>query len=54
VDANAQTGRGRRSRKFRGRAIFKAWYEDGGKTNAAVLKAIEQAKVKFDAAVKVR
>lgn len=51
VDANSQTGAGRRSRKFKGRAIFRAWSEDGGKTNAAVLKAIEQAKVKFDATV---
>jgi len=51
VDANNQTGAGRRSRKMKGRAIYKAWYEDGGKTNAAVLKAIAAAKVKFDAAV---
>ena len=51
VDANNQTGAGRRSRKMKGRAIYKAWYEDGGKTNAAILKAIAQAKVKFDAEV---
>jgi hypothetical protein len=51
VDANNQVGRGRRSRKMKGRAIFRAWSEDGGKTNAAVLKAIAAAKVKFDAAV---
>jgi hypothetical protein len=37
--------------KMKGRAIFRAWKEDGGKTNAAILKAIAQAKVKFDAAV---
>ena len=54
VDANNQTGAGRRSHKMRGRAIFRAWKEDGGKTNAAIIKAIEAAKVKFDAAVKVR
>jgi hypothetical protein len=36
---------------MKGRAIYRAWYEDGGKTNAAVLKAIAEAKVKFDAAV---
>ena len=51
VDANNQVGRGRRSRKMKGRAIFRAWSEDGGKTNAAVLKVIAAAKVKFDAAV---
>jgi hypothetical protein len=54
VDANNQTGAGRRSRKMKGRAIYKAWKEDGGKTNAAVIKAILEAKVKFDAAVRVR
>jgi hypothetical protein len=47
VDANNQAGRGRRSRKMKGRAIFRAWAEDGGKTNAAILKAIENSKVKF-------
>jgi hypothetical protein len=51
VDANNQVGAGRRSRKMKGRAIFAAWKEDGGKTNAAILKAIAAAKVKFDAAV---
>ena len=54
VDANNQTGAGRRSRKMKGRAIFRAWKEDQGRTNAAVIKAIESAKIKFDAAVKVR
>jgi len=43
VDANNQTGAGRRSRKMKGRAIYKAWAEDGGKTNAAVLKAIQNS-----------
>jgi hypothetical protein len=51
VDANNQTGAGRRSRKMKGRAIFRAWKEDGGKTNAAVIKAIESARNKFNAAV---
>jgi len=51
VDANNQVGRGRRSKKMKGRAIFRAWKEDGGKTNAAVLKAIESARDKFNAAV---
>ena len=47
VDANSQTGAGRRSRKMKGRAIYRAWKEDYGKTNAAVIKAIEASKVKF-------
>jgi hypothetical protein len=51
VDANNQTGAGRRSRKMKGRAIFRAWKEDGGKTNAAVIKAIESARDKFNTAV---
>jgi hypothetical protein len=34
-----------------GRAIFRAWSEDNGKTNAAVIKAIESARDKFNAAV---
>jgi hypothetical protein len=54
VDANNQTGAGRRSRKMKGRAIFRAWHEDGGKTNAAVIKAIENSKVKFYAAMGVK
>jgi hypothetical protein len=51
VDANNQTGAGRRSRKMKGRAIFRAWKEDGGKTNAAVIKAIEVSRDKFNKAV---
>jgi hypothetical protein len=54
VDANNQTGAGRRSRKMRGRAIFRAWANDGGKTNAAVIKAIENSKIKFYNAMGVK
>jgi len=54
VDANNQTGAGKRSRKMKGRAIFKAWANDGGKTNAAVLKAIEGSKIKFYNAMGVK
>ena len=35
------------SRKMAGRAIFRAWSEDKGKTNAAVIKAIENSRDKF-------
>ena len=51
VNARALGSKGRPTRKFKGRAIFRAWKEDGGKTNAAVLKAIEESKVKFYKAV---
>ena len=51
VDARTLGSKGRPSRKFKGRAIFRAWKEDGGKTNAAVLKAIEASRDKFYAAV---
>jgi hypothetical protein len=51
VDANNQTGAGRRSRKMKGRAIFRAWKEDGGKTNAAVVRAIENSRDKFYASL---
>jgi hypothetical protein len=54
VDANNQTGAGRRSRKMKGRAIFRAWKEDGGQTNAAVIKAIENSKLKFYDAMGVK
>ena len=66
VDALNQTGRivdafqrgegqrGRASRKFRGRAIFRAWAEDGGKANAAVLKAIQNSATKLNSRAKGR
>jgi len=44
---------GRSTRKMKGRAIFRAWAEDGGKTNAAVIAAIEKSKIKFENAIKV-
>ena len=39
------------NRKMAGRAIFRAWSEDNGKTNAAFIKAIENARDKFNATV---
>lgn len=51
VDARTLGSKGRPSRKFKGRAIFRAWKEDGGKTQAYVLKAIETSRDKFYAAV---
>jgi hypothetical protein len=66
IDALNNTGRivdgykrdqgqaGRASRKMRGRAIFRAWAEDGGKANAAVVKAIETSAQKLNSRAKVR
>ena len=66
IDALNNTGRivdaykreqgqaGRASRKMRGRAIFRAWAEDGGKANAAVIKAIETSAAKLNATAKGR
>ena len=45
---------GRASRKMKGRAIFRAWAEDGGKANAAVVQAIEKSKIEFEKRVQVR
>jgi len=45
--ANQSTGPGRRGRYAKGRLIFRAWAEDQGKANAAVLKAIDAANNKF-------
>lgn len=56
VDAYKRTpgAAGRASRKMKGRAIFRAWAEDQGKTNAAVIKAIENSRDKFNQAVKFK
>jgi len=40
VDSQQSDKAGRRTRKTKGRLLFRAWAEDQGKTNAAVLKAI--------------
>ena len=50
----AEGERGRATRKMKGRAIFRAWAEDGGKTNAAVIAAIEKSKINFENTVKVK
>jgi hypothetical protein len=45
---------GRASRKMKGRAIFRAWAEDQGKANAAVVKAIEKSRIEFEKRTQVR
>jgi hypothetical protein len=56
VDAYSRSAgqAGRASRKMKGRVIFRAWAEDGGKANAAVLKAIINSREKFYKAVGYR
>jgi hypothetical protein len=65
IDAMNQTGRivnafqraegqrGRASQKMKGRAIFRAYAEDQGKANAAVIKAIENSKIEFEKRTRV-
>jgi len=48
VNAREQGLVGRASRKLTGRVIFRAWAEDQGKANAAVVKAVEAAANKLD------
>ena len=43
VDSQQSGVAGRRTRKTKGRLLFRAWAQDQGKTNAAVLKAIEKS-----------
>ena len=45
---------GRASNKMKGRAIFRAWAEDQGRTQAAVIKAIEKSKVEFEKRTQVK
>jgi hypothetical protein len=51
TQGNIREGSGRRGRYMKGRLIYRAWAEDGAKTNAAVIKAIESAANKFRARV---
>ena len=46
VDSQQSNSVGRRTRKTKGRLMFRAWAEDQGRTTAAVVKAIESANNK--------
>lgn len=46
VDSQQSNSAGRRTRKTKGRLMFRAWAEDQGRTTAAVVKAIEKANQK--------
>lgn len=53
VKVTRQVGqRGRISRKMNGRVIYRAWQEDGGKTQDAVIRAIEKSAKLFEFKVK--
>lgn len=43
----SRPGSGRRGRKMMGRAIFRAWSQDQGQANTAVLNAIKDSAYKF-------
>jgi hypothetical protein len=46
VDSQQSNSAGRRTRKTKGRLLFRAWAEDQGRTTAAVVKAIQTANNK--------
>ncbi len=48
VNAEVYSGKGRHSRKARGRAMFKAYAMDQGKANAGIIKAIQSAESAFN------
>jgi hypothetical protein len=52
VNARPVGLKGRPSRKQTGRLIFRAWAEDNGRANTAVIKAIENSALKFDQATR--
>ena len=45
VDSQQSNSAGRRTRKTKGRLMFRAWAEDQGRTTAAVVKAIQNANM---------
>jgi hypothetical protein len=46
VDSQQSNSAGRRTRKTKGRLLFRAWAEDQGRTTAAVIKAIQASNEK--------
>ena len=46
VDSQQSNSAGRRTRKTKGRLLFRAWADDQGKTTAAVVKAIQASNEK--------
>jgi hypothetical protein len=54
VDSQQSNKAGRRTRKTKGRLIFRAWAKDQGKTTAAVVKAIQAANMRVVTKVDAR
>jgi len=54
VDSQQSNKAGRRTRKTKGRLIFRAWANDQGKTTAAVVKAIQAANMRVVTKVDAR
>lgn len=54
VDSQQSNKAGRRTRKTKGRLIFRAWANDKGKTTAAVVKAIQAANMRVVTKVDAR
>jgi len=48
MNAREKGKAGRATRKLTGRVIFRAWAEDQGKANSAILKAIDNSSVRFN------
>jgi hypothetical protein len=49
AQGNLRTGSGRRGRYMKGRLVFRAFAEDEGKVETAVIKAVQNAAFKFKA-----
>jgi hypothetical protein len=47
VDSQRSNSAGRRTRKTKGRLLFRAWADDNGKTTAAVMKAFNKANMRI-------
>jgi hypothetical protein len=47
VDSQRSNSAGRRTRKTKGRLLFRAWAGDNGKTTAAVMKAFDKANMRI-------
>jgi hypothetical protein len=47
VDSQRSNSPGRRTRKTKGRLLFRAWAEDNGRTTAAVMRAFNKANMRI-------
>jgi hypothetical protein len=47
IDSQRSNSAGRRTRKTKGRLLFRAWADDNGKTTAAVMKAFNKANMRI-------